>query len=102
IVLKPTLLGLEGAAQFARQGLHLGLTPVISAAFESGLGIALLAELAASVLPTDTPAGLDTLSFFMKDLMVTQTPIRNGRITLADRTCRRSDLCSQFLTEVTL
>jgi len=83
IVLKPTLLGLEKAIRFARSAAALGMTPVISSAFESGVGLGVLAQVAASVNRRDVPAGLDTLDWFDQDLLVASPKIERGRLQIA-------------------
>ncbi|MEI8294546.1 MAG: enolase C-terminal domain-like protein [bacterium] len=69
LVLKPTLLGgFRTSAEFARVGLDLGMTPVISACYESGVGIRALGRFALS-LPKTAPAGLDTYSRLAEDVL---------------------------------
>jgi len=69
IVLKPTVLGLERAAQFARAAIERGVEVVISSSFESSLGLSVLAQLAAGINVTDVPVGLDTSGWFRRDLL---------------------------------
>jgi O-succinylbenzoate synthase len=83
IVLKPTLLGLEKTIRFARSAAPLGMTPVISSAFESGVGLGILAQVAASVNRRDVPAGLDTLDWFDQDLLVDSPKMERGRLQIA-------------------
>lgn len=69
LIFKPTLMGGWAACQpFAQLGAKLGMEPVISAAFESGLGISMLSELALRLTP-HSAAGLDTYSFLEDDLL---------------------------------
>lgn len=68
IVLKPTLLGLERAALFARAARRRGLAVVLSSSFESGIGRAILAQLAAAWGGADTAAGLGTGPWLADDL----------------------------------
>ncbi|NVL90387.1 MAG: o-succinylbenzoate synthase [Desulfobacterales bacterium] len=84
IVLKPTLLGLEKTMQFARAATAQGMTPVISSAFESSIGLTALAHLAACINTTDVPAGLDTLDWFKEDLLVDPLGIEAGRIRITE------------------
>lgn len=59
VVLKPTLLGgLGRALAFAEGARSLGIAPVVSSAYESGVGTLALVALAART--GDAPAGLDT------------------------------------------
>jgi o-succinylbenzoate synthase len=68
VVLKPTVLGLSRALRFAEEATRLGMTPVVSAAYESGVGTAALVALAAAV--GDAPAGLDTYRRLAEDVMM--------------------------------
>ena len=81
VVLKPTLWGFEKTIQTARQATGLGMTPVISSAFESGIGIQALAQIAACVNASDVPAGLDTLDIFEEDLRSDPLPINRGELS---------------------
>jgi O-succinylbenzoate synthase len=78
VVLKPTLLGFEKTMRFARKALEVGMTPVISSSFESGVGITVLAQIATSLNLDNVPAGLDTLDWFGEDLLVNAIQIENG------------------------
>ncbi len=68
VVLKPTLVGgLFRALRLGWAAHRLGMQPVVSAAFESGVGLQGLLALAA-VLPA-TPAGLDTYRRLARDVV---------------------------------
>lgn len=70
VVLKPTLLGgFDRTAALARVAQSLNMKVVISSSFESSIGIAALTHLAAAIGSFNTPAGLDTLSWFEHDLL---------------------------------
>ena len=58
------------------------MTPVISSAFESGVGLEALAQIAACVNTNDVPAGLDTLDMFEEDLRVDPLSIEGGKLSL--------------------
>jgi O-succinylbenzoate synthase len=61
VVLKPTLLGgLSRALSLAARAEDLGMKPVVSSAFESGVGTLALVALAAALPGDGAPAGLDT------------------------------------------
>jgi O-succinylbenzoate synthase len=69
LVLKPTLFGGFGICrEFAEAGAALGMSSVVSAAFESGVGIYALGRFAAS-LEKISAAGLDTYSRLESDLL---------------------------------
>lgn len=76
IVLKPTLLGgLSRTVAFAQRGATYNVTPVLSAAFESGVGLRLLVALAATLGDRDVPAGLDTYRRLRRDVYAPRLPI---------------------------
>lgn len=68
VVLKPTLLGLSRSLRFAEEASRRGMTPVVSAAYESGVGTSALVALAAVI--GDAPAGLDTYRRLVDDVLV--------------------------------
>jgi O-succinylbenzoate synthase len=71
-VLKPTLLGgISHTLRVAEQALRLGVTPVISSAYESGVGTAALVALAAGIGDRPVPAGLDTYRRLAGDVLDT-------------------------------
>ncbi len=79
VVLKPTLLGgLVPALRMARAATHLGITPVLSAAFETGLGLRGLVALAAA-LP-DVPAGLDTYRRLADDVLTPRLDVAGSTL----------------------
>ena len=78
-VLKPTLLG--GIAATLRLALHarsVGVRPVLSAAFESGVGLRGVAALAAAT--GAEPAGLDTARWLAEDVLAEALPFDRPRL----------------------
>ena len=100
IVLKPTLLGFERSMQFGRKATSMGITPIVSSAFETSLGLAALAELAACLNTTDVPVGLDTLDWFAKDLLARSLQIERGRLQLSESVVRFDEIRPELLQEV--
>ena len=71
-VLKPTLLGgISRTLRVAEWALRLGVTPVISSAYESGVGTAALVALAAGIGDRPVAAGLDTYRTMAEDVLET-------------------------------
>jgi O-succinylbenzoate synthase len=71
-VLKPTLLGgISRTLRVAGRALRLGVTPVISSAYESGVGTAALVALAAGIGERPVPAGLNTYRAMAEDVLET-------------------------------
>jgi O-succinylbenzoate synthase len=69
LVLKPTLMGgFKLCMDFAEAGAALGITSVVSACYESGVGIHALGKFALT-LPCQAAAGLDTYSRFREDVL---------------------------------
>jgi O-succinylbenzoate synthase len=74
-VLKPTLLGgISRTLRVAERALRLGVTPVISSAYESGVGTAALVALAAGIGVRPVPAGLDPYRAMAEDIL--ETPLK--------------------------
>ncbi len=75
IVLKPTIIGgIARTLHFAREAEELGVTSVISASYESGIGLSCLANLAAAIGNGEIPAGLDTYDRLAADVLVETLP----------------------------
>ena len=73
-VLKPTLLGgISRTLRAAGRAHRLGVTPVISSAYESGVGTAALVALAAGIGDRPVAAGLDTYRMMVEDVL--ETPL---------------------------
>jgi len=71
VVLKPTLLGgISRTLRLADRALRLGMTPVVSSAYESGVGTAALVALASGIGDRAVPAGLDAYSRLAADVLV--------------------------------
>jgi o-succinylbenzoate synthase len=74
-VLKPMLLGgISRTLRVAGRAHRLGVTPVISSAYESGVGTAALVALAAGIGDRPVPAGLDTYRAIAEDVL--ETPLK--------------------------
>ncbi|MBU0678537.1 MAG: o-succinylbenzoate synthase [Verrucomicrobia bacterium] len=70
IVIKPTILGgVARAVAWSESARGHGISPVISAAFESGVGIRHLAHLAARSMEEGVAAGLDTYRWLTNDVL---------------------------------
>ena len=81
-VLKPTLLHSPGMlAMMLQAGLPCEQI-VVSAAFESGVGIAALAQYAAVLSGADIPAGLDTYGWLAEDVLEERLPVGTGVLEL--------------------
>lgn len=100
VILKPTLLGgFEVATRLARRAMNVGMTPIVSAAFESGVGIAALAHLAAS-LRVEAAAGLDTYRWLAEDVLAESIDMHGGCLSLAQVSHAERDICYDDLEEV--
>jgi o-succinylbenzoate synthase len=95
VVLKPTLLGgISRTLRVAQRALRLGMTPVVSSAYESGVGTAALVALAAGIGDRAVPAGLDTYRRLGTDVLVSQLDLSapSVRVREADYASRRVDV----------
>ncbi|MFQ5852949.1 MAG: o-succinylbenzoate synthase [Candidatus Binatia bacterium] len=100
VVLKPTLLGgFHLSMQLALKARQLGLMPVVSSTFETGVGIAGLARFAA-IVSKDTPVGLDTYRWLATDVMVPRIETCNGRIDLTLLEQRHREVSRLMLEEL--
>ena len=94
-VLKPTLLGgISRTLRVAERALRLGVTPVVSSAYESGVGSTALIALAAGIGDRPVPAGLDTYRMLAEDVLVTPLglPAASVDIREAAETSRKVDV----------
>lgn len=83
VILRPTVIGgYETTMRYARRAISLGLTPVLSSAVESAVGIAGLLNLASALTPKDVAIGLDTLTWFDRQPASTQLRITDGWLTV--------------------
>lgn len=80
LVCKPTILG--GRTEIERLA-STGKPVVFSSAFESGVGIARIMQLAMEFSPS-VPAGLDTLGWMAGDLLM-ESPRQQGEAMILDR-----------------
>lgn len=81
VVIKPSVQdGIAGTLRMADKAKSLGLLPVVSSLFESGIGLRSLAALAAGIAGPDTAHGLDTLGWFAFDVARTSPQIFSGRM----------------------
>jgi o-succinylbenzoate synthase len=98
VVLKPTLLGgISRTLRMAERALHLGMTPVVSSAYESGVVTAALVALAAGIGERPVPAGLDNYRVLAGDVLdsalaLPAPSIDVGEATIASRTVDVSKL----------
>ena len=70
IIIKPTFRGgISGSLKWADDARRAGAKPIISSAFESGVGIRALIQLAAVIGESDVPVGLDTYRRFADDVL---------------------------------
>lgn len=81
VILKPTLLGgVRPVRRWVRVADRSDVVPVISAAYECGVGLRMLAVLAAMV--SETPAGLSTYDRIERDVLVPRPPLSAPEVGL--------------------
>ncbi len=98
LVLKPMVLGgFETTARLIRLARRHGLKSVLSSVFESGIGVAALANVAAA-LCGDTPAGLDTYRWLREDVLAVPLVLQQGRIDVDDACSRARRLRAGWST----
>lgn len=100
VMLKPTVLGLEKSMRFGRRARFLGITPVVSSSFETGLGLTVLAELAAVLNTIDVPVGLATADWFKEDLLAEPIQIKKGQLNLSNSVVHHRQIRQDLLHEL--
>lgn len=101
-VVKPTLTGIPLAylAHLLTKRRRIDADLVVSSSFESGLGAAALANLAACAGDDALHAGLDTGSWLAEDVLGAPLPVRGGAIVLADANALAARFSPDALEEV--
>lgn len=83
LVLKPSVLGLRRSVALADLARSHGVLPVVSATFESAVGLGALVHLAAALGDGATPHGLGTGAWLAEDL-APSPPIVDGSMSLPE------------------
>ncbi|MCA1688176.1 MAG: o-succinylbenzoate synthase [Actinobacteria bacterium] len=101
IVLKPTLVGgISRTLRFAALASRLGMEPVISSAYETGVGTAALVDLAAAVGNEEIPAGLDTYRRLADDVLRPRLDLPAPRVDVRAVARTRHGIDLRLLTPV--
>jgi O-succinylbenzoate synthase len=80
-IIKPSLRGgIAASLALAQAARRAGAVPVVSSAFETGVGRRAVAQLAALIHDGDCAAGLDTGSWFVTDVMAAPLAVIDGEI----------------------
>ena len=99
VVLKPTLLGgISPTLRLANRAKELGISPVISSAYETGVGTLALVALAAGV--GEVPAGLDTYRRLTQDVLAPRPRLTSARIDVGAMMGTRREMDHRWLTPV--
>jgi O-succinylbenzoate synthase len=100
VVLKPSLVHLPGLASLLATAGFPVKRLVFSAAFESGVGISVLAQYAAAFGTPGVAAGLDTYRLLSEDVLETPLPLAPGHINLDALAAAAQNVCQARLTAV--
>ena len=101
VVLKPTLLGgISRTLRFAAHASRLGMQPVISSAYETGVGTAALVALAAGVGDEEVPAGLDTYRRLADDVLRPRLDLTAPRVDVFAMESTRREVDPRLLRPV--
>jgi len=85
VVLKPAIHGVAATHDFMRAAVRAGRKAVVTTTFDTGIGTALAAHLAA-LIPEPRPAcGLDTLRFLEGDIVTGVPEIADGVVAVSNR-----------------
>ena len=101
VVLKPTLLGgISPTLSLANRAKELGIMPVISSAYETGVGTLALVALAAGVGNEEVPAGLDTYRWLAEDVLDPRPYLPSARIDVRAMMSARREIDRRRLAPV--
>jgi O-succinylbenzoate synthase len=101
LVLKPTLLGgVSRTLRFANLGSRLGMEPVISSAYETGVGTTALVALAAGVGDEEVSAGLDTYRRLAEDVIRPRLELPAPRVDVRAMAGARREIDRHLLSPV--
>jgi len=82
IVIKPMLMGGLGiATAWAEHATYLGIKPILSASYETGVGLLSLMHVAAQVAG-DVPVGLDTYRFIHRDVLMPRIRLDRPKVEI--------------------
>ncbi len=100
-ILKPAVLGgIEATVRFIRLARRYRIQAVISSTFESGVGLAALANYAAALTDGHVPVGLDTYRWLRTDLPVRRFTAPGGQVAVDSVYYRTRQLRSQRLKRI--
>jgi o-succinylbenzoate synthase len=101
VVLKPTLLGgISRTLCFAECASRLGMEPVISSVYETGVGTAALIALAAGVGDAEVPAGLDPYRLLAEDVLSPRLQLPAPRVDVRAMASTRREFDRRLLRPV--
>jgi O-succinylbenzoate synthase len=101
VVLKPTLLGgISRTLRLAERALHLGITPVVSSAYETGIGTMALVALAAGIGDEEVPAGLDTYRRLAEDAVSPRLDLPAAYVDVRATSSTRREIEHRSLSRV--
>ena len=101
VVLKPTILGgLRHAMDLVERAQKAGLTPVLSSAFEAGIGTMGLVALAACVGDEGVPVGLDTYRRLEQDVVRPRLKLDRGQVDVPPMMGAKRTMNGHMLREV--
>ncbi len=82
-VIKPSITGITAHSLKRMAARHKDKLFVLSSAFESRVGLILIAAMAAYALPRDIPVGLDTEGWLAEGLIEQALPVAAGKLDVA-------------------
>ena len=101
VILKPTLLGgLVPTLRMADRAMALGMTPVLSASFETGIGLQGIAAFAAGLGSHDVPIGLDTYRWLADDVIDPRLELGRGQVDVPAMLKTRRRINEQVLRPI--
>lgn len=101
VVLKPALLGgISHTLRLVERALEFGMQPVMSSAYETGVGTAVLVALAAGIGEEEIPAGLDTYRRLAEDVVEPRLPLPAPRLDVLETVIAGCKVAYHCLTPI--
>ncbi|MDP8940630.1 MAG: o-succinylbenzoate synthase [Actinomycetota bacterium] len=98
VVIKPTLVGgISRTLRLAKEARGLGIMPVISSAYETGVGTEALLALSAATGSGEISAGLDTYRRLGADVVHPTLNVASPRVDLREESTASRSLCRRYL-----
>ena len=98
VVIKPTMVGgISWTLRLAEEARRAGMSPVVSSAYETGVGMQVLVALSAATGGGKVAVGLDTYRQLEQDVLEPSLDIKASRIDISRVSCVKRELRRDLL-----